>query len=346
MAVISVLQCLLYLTVIPACLGIAFTKHFDEKYNTLGNILTIGFFCETAVFEILFLVFYKFGRNLTELTWVSSFVFAILCIVSIVFCRKTFKTIKKPKFDLSFFVFVLFTLYMIFMRNYQGVNDGDDAFVLGNALTTLTTGRFYKIDYYTGRIISSESFTRHFLASNSIFIAYLAKVTFIHPTILAHRILGSFVLILHYSIIYNISGILFNGKKDKYRGLFASFVSLMTIWDFHSYLCDSTFILSRTWQGKAMFCALAIPFAIYLLLMIGECEGKKKTLFALGFVLSVASVSMTPASIYLLTMLLTIGSLCETFVLKKFSIVLKNLVSVSPMAVFALLQIFFIGKGI
>ena len=224
---------------------------------------------------------------------------------------------------------------MVAMRNLQGVNDGDDAFVIGNALTTLTTNSFYKIDYYTGKLISSESYSRHMLASNSIYIAYLAKVTFIHPTILAHRILGSFILILHNAVIYNISILLFDDKKEKYRSIFSSFVSLMTIWDFHSYLTDSTFILSRAWQGKAQFVALSIPLSIMLLLMIGENIGKKKIHYALIFVLCFASVAMTPAAIVLLTLILFAGSICVSLGVKKFGIVLKMIPALCPMVIFA-----------
>lgn len=335
MIAISIVQCLLYLLVIPFCIGLSFTKHFDEKHNTIGNILTCGFISELAVFQVLFLLFYKLDKNLVDLTWASSIILFVIASLSLILSFKTIKKITLPKFDLGFLVFALFGVYMVAMRNLQGVNDGDDAFVIGNALTTLTTNSFYKIDYYTGKLISSESYSRHMLASNSIYIAYLAKVTFIHPTILAHRILGSFILILHNAVIYNISILLFDDKKEKYRSIFASFVSLMTIWDFHSYLTDSTFILSRAWQGKAQFVALSIPLSIMLLLMIGENIGKKKIHYALIFVLCFASVAMTPAAIVLLTLILSAGSICVSLGVKKFGIVLKMIPALCPMVIFA-----------
>ena len=342
MIFLSILQCILYLVFVPFCLGSAITGKIDEKYNTVGNTLVFGFISELAVFQVLFLLFYKFDRTLTELTWVSS---VILVLASLVFLiifivHKGYKKIKLPKFDLGFGVFALFTVYMIVMRNLQGVNDGDDAFVIGNALTTYTNDVFYKVDYYTGFTITSDSFKRHLLASNPLFIAYLAKVTFIHPAILAHRVLGSFYLLLHNAVIYNISMLLFEKDKAKYRSLFASFVSLLTIWDFHSYLTDSTFILSRTWQGKSMFCSLGIPLAILLLLMIGECKGKKAVLFIFSAVLGVACVAMTPASIYLFTLLFFVGIVCVAVSIKKFSVFAKSLPAFVPLALFALLFYF------
>ena len=173
MIILSILQIILYLLVIPFSLGLAFTRFFDEKHNTIGNILTGGFIMELAVFEVLFLAFYRLHRTLTELTWCVSVVLLLLAVISLIGNIKAVKKIKLPKFDLGFFVFVLFTVYMIVMRNLQGVNDGDDAFVIGNALTTLTNDVFYKVDYYTGFTITSKSYLRHLLASNTLFIAYL-----------------------------------------------------------------------------------------------------------------------------------------------------------------------------
>ncbi|MCR4648946.1 MAG: hypothetical protein K5776_07705, partial [Lachnospiraceae bacterium] len=171
----------------------------------------------------------------------------------------------------------------------------------------------------------------------------IAKVSFIHPTILAHRVLGSFYLILHNALIYNIACILFEEENKKYyRGIFASLVSLLTIWDFHSYLTDSTFVLTRTWQGKAMFCAFAVPMAVLLLLLIGKSEGKKNIYFILTAVLCVASVLMTPAAIYMLSLFLVSGVIAITFSTKKFAVCLKTVPALIPMAGFLAVYIIYI----
>ena len=344
MIILSILQCILYLLIIPFGLGSVFTRGFDEKYNTAGNILVFGFISELAVFQVLFLLFYKRDRTLTELTWVSSVLLVLISLVCLILfiVRKDYKKIRLPKFGLGFGVFALFTVYMIVMRNLQGVNDGDDAFVIGNALTTYTNDVFYKVDYYTGFTITSDSFKRHLLASNPLFIAYLAKVTFIHPAILAHRVLGSFYLLLHNAVIYNISILLFEKGKEQYRSLFASFVSLLTIWDFHSFLTDSTFILTRTWQGKSMFCSLGFPLAILLLLMIGECKGKNNILFALSFVLAISCIAMTPASIYLYTLFFVAGCVCVAFAVKNVTVALKSLPMALSMATIAALYMIYL----
>ena len=369
MIIVSFLQCLLYLFAIPFCIGLAFTRHFDEKYNTLGNVFSCGFLSELALFQILFLIAYKLDKKFTFLVWIGAISLIVLAIVSLIINFKTIKKIVLPKFDWGLVVFAVITVFMIVMRNFQGVNDGDDAFVLGNALTTLTNNRFYKVDYYTGFTIQSESYLRHLLASNPFFIAFISKLSFTHPAIVAHRILGSFYILLHNAIIFNIGKILFEKKEtdsDKSKtepmpgsiGMFASLVSFITIMDFHSYLTDSTFILTRTWQGKAMFCEFIIPLGIMLLLMMGESKGKKNILFIFNAIVCIAAVAMTPASIYLYTLYITVGSITVsvasfytenssvlsgkaddkvTMTFSPLLIFVKTLVSIVPMIGFGLL---------
>ena len=67
MVILSILQIILYLLVIPFSMGLAFTRFFDEKHNTIGNILTSGFIMELAAFQVLFLAFYSAGTTANAL---------------------------------------------------------------------------------------------------------------------------------------------------------------------------------------------------------------------------------------------------------------------------------------
>ena len=340
MIIVGILQSLLYLFIIPFFIGLVFTKRFDKKHKTLGNILTCGVLSELAVFQLLFLCFYFADSTLTKLTVCTSIVLVILALVGAITSSKEIKEIKLPKLSVGFGVFSFITAYMLVMRNLNGVNDGDDAYVLGTALTTLTNDKFFKVDYYTGFQISSESYLRHLLASSPFFISYLSKLTFIHPTVFAHRILGSYYIFIHNIIIYNIGILLFDTKeREKYVDLFASLVAFITIWDFHSYLCDSTFILSRSWQGKSMFCSIAIPFAILILLMLGKDEKKKYIYMILSGVLAISSVAMTPGSIFVYPLYMFAGGICVAFAKKKFYPALFRMLSLIPLIGFAYLYL-------
>ena len=349
MAVLGIFMCILYLLIIPFCIGTALIGRLKSKYNTIGNILTFGFLSELAVFQILFLAVYFFDRDFYFLSKISMIALLAVAAISLPFGLKNIKKIELPKFDIGLGIFALFTIYMMVLRNLQGVNDGDDAFVLGNALMTVTTGFFYKNDYYTGFAMSSTGYMRHLLASNTIFIAFLSKQSMIHPTILARRVLGCYYILLHNMILYNIGKSLFKKKESFYIGFFASFVSLITIWDFHSYLNDSTFILSRTWQGKSMFCSLCVPACILISLIIGaedeekeDKKEKKKLITSLApyvfvFILSIASVAMTPAAIYLLSIMMMVLITGVAIVKKNFPAFLLTCAGLLPLVAFAIL---------
>lgn len=341
MIIVNILQCILYLLVVPFGLGLLFEGKKERKYNTLGIIYTIGFLTELGIFQVIFLIaFFLIGNSFTPVVYLSSVCLVVPAIFSLIFKRKSIKKIYLPEINFGFIVFVLFVVYMVVMRNSYGVNDGDDAFVLGNALTTLTTGRMYEIDYYTG--LSINEYSRHFLASSPLFIAFVSKVSFIHPTVLAHRILGSLYLCVYASIIYNIGSVLLEDSRLKnYRGFFSSLVMLLTIWDFHSPYTSSTFILTRTWQGKAMFCEIAIPFSILLLLMYGKNIEKQKNNCLIMAVLCVASVAMTPGAIFMLPLLLFVGSVFVSICQKKFRLLIGTCLSLSVMAVFAVIYVLF-----
>ena len=341
MIVISIFVIILYLFVFPMCVGAGYTCYMDKKYNTIGNMLTIGFLFEIAVFQLLYLVEYFSKRNFSSICTLATIAIAGYSIMSLFRGIQALKNIAFPKIGVGFFVFVVFNIFMVVMRNLYGVNDGDDAYVLGNALTVLTNDKLFATDYYTGLAISSKSYLRHLLASNPLFIAYLAKMTMIHPTILAHRVLGSFYIVLHNVIILNIANLLFEKDEEKeHRYLFASLVAFITMWDFHSYLTDSTFILTRAWQGKSMFCSLIIPFTIEIFLIIGkqyssnefptpaEKTGIRKYLrnndmmykdvfFTILALLSVTSVAMTPGAIVMFSLFVVLMAFWITVSIKK-----------------------------
>lgn len=337
MIIVSIIQLIIFLLLIPAALGISVTRFFDSKYNTAGNILVCGFTCELALFQVLFVAFYFLGLQFVPLVIVYSVIISILAVVSFIISRKYYKKLTFPIVDMGFITFIVITTFMLVMRNLQGVNDGDDAFVLGNALVTLNSGLFYKIDYYTGFTINS--YTRHLLASTPIFIAYLAKVSFVHPTILAHRVLGCVYIIYHNMIIYNIGCILFSErKKSQYRGLFAAMVCFIAMWDFHSMMTDSTFMLTRTWQGKAMFVEIAIPLALLIYLIMGTEKKFKGIYIVFLFVLSISAVAMTPGAIYMFSLLVGVLTVFLMIGKKKINYCLL-LMSLMPMIGYGLIYI-------
>ncbi len=334
MIILSVLILIIYLYAIPYCLGLFFARGFSPEYKTYGRVYVLGFMTEFAVTEILFLFFYFLKMHFTPFAITLAVTLLLLSAVSLVLNRKELKTIHFIKTDYSIIVLALITLFLIVMRNVQGINDGDDAFVLGVALTTKTTDCFYLTDYYTGRLMAGTNYLRHLLAGNPMYIAFLSKISFVHPTILAHRVLSSVYIVMKSIIIYDIAELLFDKEMKKYRSIFASLVLFISVWDFHSYMTDSTFFLTRTWQGKAMFCGLIIPLVLEIMLLIGKEEGKKTIMFAGLAVMCASAVFMTPAAMYLYSVLVAVTGISTGVAVRKPKSIAATFLSLTPMILF------------
>lgn len=341
MNIISILQLIIYLLLIPFSLGMYFSRGLSKELKTVGRVYVFGFMTELAVTEIFFLAFYFLEQSFTAFTIALTTVLLLSAFISIIINRKQYKEIHFVKVDWSFAVLCAITLFAIVMRNIQGINDGDDAFVLGVALTTATNGHFYTIDYYTGTAMASDNYLRHFMAANPMFIAFLSKVGFVHPTIIAHRVLGSLYILLRSVIMYDIGELLLDKEETKkFRSMFASLVLFISIWDFHSFETDSTFFLTRTWQGKAMFCGLLIPLVLELMLIIGK-EEKNNVYFVILSILCASAVFMTPVSLYMYPILVVVMGLCVGIASKKAGKTFKSLAALVPMVLFLLVYLRF-----
>lgn len=334
MIIVGILQLILYLILIPFSIGMFFSRGLSKEYKTFGRVYVFGFMTVLAETEIIFLAAYFLKQRFSTFVIILSVVLFVSSVVSVILNRKKFKEIHFIKTDYSFLVLCAITLFAVIMRNLQGINDGDDAYVLGVALTTLTNGHFYTIDYYTGTAMASDNYLRHLMAADPMFIAFISKVSFIHPTVVAHRVLGSLYIPIRSIIMYDIGELLLDKEENKkFRSMFASLVLYISIWNFHSFETDSTFFLTRTWQGKAMFCGLLIPLTIEIMLLIGK-EEKVNHYFALLAILCASAVFMTPVALYMFPMLVGVSGLCVGIAKKKFGVFFKTCVSLIPMVLF------------
>ncbi|HJA94539.1 MAG TPA: hypothetical protein H9717_15740 [Candidatus Eisenbergiella merdipullorum] len=171
---------------------------------------------------------------------------------------------------------VLFQMYMAFTHEFF---DGDDAYYVAQSVIAEQTDVLYRILPYTG--LSTSLDIRHALAAFPIWEAYLARVTGIHPAIIAHSVLPLVLIPVTYLVYYRIGMRLFKGDFRK-TAVFLILVSLLQIFGNTSIYTNATFFLMRTWQGKSILCNLVLLVAVWALLRLwetgknGEKRGKKQ----------------------------------------------------------------------
>ena len=168
---------------------------------------------------------------------------------------------------------VLFQIYMAYTR---ASFDGDDAYYVAQSVIAEQSDVLYRILPYTGLTTTVD--VRHALASLPIWEAYLARMTGIHPAIIAHSVLPLVLIPVTYLLYYLIGRRLF-GKENRRLAVFMIFVSVLQIFGNTSIYTNATFFLMRTWQGKSMLCNMVLLAVLWCLLNLWDMKyavGEKK----------------------------------------------------------------------
>ena len=104
-----------------------------------------------------------------------------------------------------------------------------------------------------------------------MWIAFVSVRAGIHATIVSHVVMPLVLIPLTYLLYYEIGRLLFAREN------FPVFMILMAVFQIFgnvSIYTTETFFLTRTWQGKAVAGALAIPAVLWLFLLL--CGGKQE----------------------------------------------------------------------
>ena len=107
-------------------------------------------------------------------------------------------------------------------------------------------------------LIGENAKIRYILGPFPLFISLISGIINMHPTIVAHFVFPIIILPVIYSLYYLIAKQLFKDDK-KSCILFVIFMSIINMWGNYSVKNNSTFLLFRIWQGKAMLANFIIP---------------------------------------------------------------------------------------
>ncbi len=303
MIVVSVLQILLWVLVVPMCTGLAFNFILPRARRSVGITFILGFLVYMGFFEVI----------------------AIYCMTSIVYgafdsCRKTFAVVSlllaaagilrsvmallrsktgrdylvlfpgeahadiqdilSPRSDLRMFkvnypresmiywgIFFAIMAFQMVMSVVMASFDGDDAYYVVESLLAQQAGVMNTILPYTGTSTSLD--IRHALAVITMWIAFVAKQSGIHATILSHSVIPLFVIPLVYLVYVEIGRILFR-ERQPVIPVFMIIVSLLLMFGNVSIYTPATFFLMRTWQGKALVANLVFPMIFWMFLWMME----------------------------------------------------------------------------
>ena len=183
--------------------------------------------------------------------------------------------VQNPERLLFWLLFLASVGYQMYMAFAYASFDGDDAYYVVQSVLADQTGVLNRIRPYTG--LSTDLDIRHALATLPLWIAYVARMTGIHATIVAHTLLPLIFIPLTYYVFVQIGRKLFSDGSVKLP-IFLTLVSIMQIWGNISIYTNETFFLTRTWQGKSVLANLILLVELWLMLELcaREKSGKRQ----------------------------------------------------------------------
>ena len=160
--------------------------------------------------------------------------------------------------------------------------DGDNIYYVVQSLIAAQQGTMYREIPYIGG--STELDMRHALAVMPMWFAYLSEVSGIHATALCRTVMPLFLLPFVYLIWFAVGGEIYGvmSSHDDYSrpaaeraadvGLFMCALSMLAIFGSVSIYTAERFLMTRTWQGKAMFANIAVPLILLGVLWINRAS--------------------------------------------------------------------------
>jgi hypothetical protein len=317
MILLKILSLVIWLVIIPFCMGLLPALALPEGDRTKGSIFVSGYILLFALFElvgipVVVLVVY---HGFTLLSWIFAGVSLLTALLGVLLTVRQGKQKagggnwhlpEKPALSMEekigyllFFLLAAFQMYMAFTR---ASFDGDDAYYGVQGLIAQQYDTLYRINPNTGR--SSPLDVRHALALIPVWEAFLGRMSGIHMTIIAHSVVPLVLIPLTYLVYYQIGKKLFYKKKD----MLPVFMILMAVFQMFgnvSIYTGETFFLTRTWQGKSIAGNFIIPavFWIFLSLFAEREDKKEKGYFFLLAALNLAAGVSSSLAVLLSTLL-------------------------------------------
>lgn len=365
---------LFWLIIIPYCIGLVPVSFLAEEKRNPGIVFLAGYFTMWALFGLVTIPVVLFVRY-------DNFILASNCFMALgIVCAAAgvWLTYRRRRFGrqgqrmsikdciremslaerIEWILFLLLLGFQLYKAAAYASFDGDDAYYVAASLIAQQADTMYTILPLTGRHTGLD--IRHAMAVFPMWIAFAAKKSHIHATILSHTILPFVLIPLTYLVYYEIGRILFGRRGEGQQAkesdqpdqgqqwktcrenlpLFMILMAVLQIFGNVSIYTNETFFLTRTWQGKAVAGSLVIPALLWLFLLLdngrdrreagrGRTDaGQKRTGAGPGVWFLLVCVNITAGicssiAVFLVFILMAVSAVCLAFVERDLKVVIK-----------------------
>lgn len=330
--------------VIPFCAGVLPVRIMKEEHRSFGMIWVSGWFVMFAVFQVLVVPFIVTEQSFSIAVRTYSIVIGIVSVVSLAVGRRALKkamdNLRDDRIENGQLPMMICALILIAVQLaaafYMQYLDGDDAFYVATSLTSEHTDTMYRFTPYYGA--NGELDIRHALSPVPIFMAWLARVSGIHVTIICHSYISVLFLLLMYMIYFQVAKRLFPNQK-KSQWLFLLFLSVWYLFGNVSIYTAESFAFTRTWQGKSMFPNLIIPYLFLWMFCMAKDEMDIGE-WAMLFLTTLAAAFTTSTGIFTVPILLGLEAIIIAVVKRKVMVLAQTAACLVPCLFFGMLYLF------
>lgn len=239
-------------------------------------------------------------------------------------------------------ILVLVHIYIVVRYMYV---DDDDSIYVAMATTALDTDSVWRFNPFSGlsvHDIAIGDVSKQMLSPLFALYASVSHLSGIRPAVLCHTFVPGVMTAAFYGAFYEVAHGLF--RKDRRKAsLFLIFLILANVYSYTSPFTAGTFLLIRSWQGKAQIVGLIIPLLIsrYLILDGTDRGHNARDYIYLTLLLGAAGV-MTAMGCLLAAILAVFLAVSVSLVKKDAGILLRSAGSlIVPAAVLVLYVLYF-----
>lgn len=171
--------------------------------------------------------------------------------------------------------------------------DDDDAFYVGTAVTSYVTNTISVYHPYTGMEATWQQMSDYVLTPYPIYWAMWSKVVNLAPAVLMRSALPAVNILWCYVVYYLIGCMLF--RRHSQRMEFLLIIIVANLFGEVSGFASSVFLLTRIWQGKAVFASVFVPLLWYFWICIRRCTEQKRLWCMMGICICASCLTSTMA---------------------------------------------------
>lgn len=293
MMIIKGLLILIVMVIVPLMVGDIITVVTRTSEHTRTDNLMfryiMGYVTMWAVFEVVAVPLIVMKKSFMTVVYIWGGVIGLVLIVNIIKqLRKLFVRYYNHKLNIKssqcnqltnvigknniFTMFIgIITILIIAYQcfnyiHYMHIDEDDSRFIV-NAVEAYDNNTMLLNNPATGEYegLWVGELVKDVTSPWMIYIALLSKIIHIHPTIFAHTILPTFLLLIAYASYWLLAKRLFNKDDMQSACIFVMCAALINTFFNASVYTESTFLLTRVWQGKAVVAGVMIPVIVYLL---------------------------------------------------------------------------------